>query len=83
MDFFPNSPVERLIAFRENHFETCLYLGRIGIASYERYQDLAEEASADNPLANYLPDFSISLLDELGAHGLIEHHMKIELLSLE
>jgi hypothetical protein len=83
MDFFPNSPMEKLFAFRENHFETCLYLGGIGIESYKRYQELAAEASVDNPLARYLPSFSLSLFDELGSHGIIEYSMKKELLASE
>lgn len=73
--------VEKLLNYRENYLDECIYLGSISIEKYEEYQQIADEASAENKLAQYLPSFTITLLDELGAEGLIEYSVKKELLS--
>jgi hypothetical protein len=73
--------VEKLLNYRENYLDECIYLGSISIKMYEEYQQIADEASAENKLAQYLPNFSLALLDNLGAHGVIEYSVKKELLS--
>lgn len=78
-DSTENVELDQLIKFREYDLESCLQLGQIAIKTVEKYRELAESLSRINPVAKYIPSFTLSLLDKQGSLGSIEFAIKNEL----
>lgn len=72
MESCPSDSVNKLLEYREKVFGMHLEIGRVLLESLDVYRDLARKAAEDNILAGYLPQFSMSLLDQNGAQGEIE-----------
>lgn len=82
METNPDRPIEELLSFREDTFDKHLELGRISLCLLDEYKDLAALASTSNVVAEYLPIFSMSLLDKAGSFGAIETAMVEELQTM-